>query len=73
MKSIALANDALLIQVVWILLAKGTLAKSEVIAAIDAAVAANRRTVAPEGCGAVLYLEQIRAMFQATEAVGPAN
>ena len=73
MKAITLANDALLMQLVWILLAKGVLAKSEVVAAIDASVAANRRAASPEGQGAALYLEQIKAMFQASGADGMAH
>ena len=68
MKAITLANDALLMQLLWILLAKGVLDTSEIVAAIDASVAANRRTASPEGQGAALYLEQIRAMFQASAA-----
>jgi len=50
-KSVTLANDALLAQLLWILVTKGMLAKSELIAAIDASATANRRAATPEGQG----------------------
>jgi len=72
-KSIALANDALLMQLIWILLAKGLLTKPEVIAAIDLSAATNRRAATPDGHGAAIYLEQIRARLQANDAGGLAR
>jgi hypothetical protein len=58
------STNALLQQLLWLLLAKGFFEKSELVAAIDTCIVASRRASAPGSQAAALHLSHIRATIE---------
>jgi hypothetical protein len=58
------SNNALLQQLLWLLLAKGVFEKSELVAAIDICIVASKREAAPGSQAAAIHLSHVRATIE---------
>ena len=69
--SIAIADDTLLQQLIWVLMEKGVFSKPEMIAALHRCVDVNRKAAGPANRGAAAHLEQIRKNIETSAGLAP--